>query len=174
MTQEAIGRTVFPVSRGANDRRLEESEPIDLFRSGPLRILPACMIACFIPAPALAQTPQRVPATVFAREPARFLNQLVRVDDFACWSSGEATRCASGKALDVIPRDISPAASKKQILEQCGENDALERSPGCVFDLVFTPTALSKGPGNLVINEVVSTGQVWIVQTGSVTTIPRR
>jgi hypothetical protein len=138
-----------------------------------MRILVVCMAAC-VASGASAQTPQHVSAAAFARDPGHFLNQRIRVDDFACWNLEGAYRCESGKELDVIPLDISPAAVKQKIVEECGGNDGVERTPGCVFDLVFTPTSLAKGPGNIIRNEVVSTGPIWIVQTGSVSAIPRR
>jgi hypothetical protein len=137
-----------------------------------LRILLACILA-FV-AGALAQTPRRVSAATFARDPAAFLNERIRVDDFACWSLEKAYRCASGKEFDIIPGDISTATAKKQITDECGGNDGIERTPGCLFDLVFTPRAIAKGPGDIIRNEIVSTGQIWIVQTDAVVAIPRR
>jgi hypothetical protein len=131
-------------------------------------------LAVLLSASALAQTPPRISGNAFARDPARYLNQRIRVDDFACWSNDGAYRCESGKELDVLPHDVGPAAAKQKITEECGGLDGVERTPGCVFDLVFTPTSLAKGDGNITRNGVSSTGQIWIVQTDSVTAVPRR
>lgn len=126
------------------------------------------LIACLTASSAVAQTAERISATALAQDPARYLNRQIRVDGFACWSDAAAYRCASGKGLDLIPAAIAPAAVKRAIDEGCGGLDGIERTPGCLFDLVFTPTGLARGEGDIVRNGRATTGQIWILRAGAV------
>jgi hypothetical protein len=118
---------------------------------------------------AFAQTAQRTSAGVFARDPARFLNQLVRVDKLGCFFSPEAGyRCTAYNGLYVVAGEMSPPAIKHKIEAECGGIVEEEDDPGCLFDLVFTPLSVAKGQGQLVQGDRSVTGQVWMVQAATV------
>jgi hypothetical protein len=139
-----------------------------------MRILGLCLVVSFMGTAAFAQSAQRVAAIAFSRDPARFLNQRIRVDGLGCWSVDAAYRCTTYKGLYVIPGEIAPAATKKAIGDECGGIVEDEEDPGCLFDLVFTPLAVTKGEGRLSQGDRSVTGQVWMVQTDSLTAVPRR
>jgi hypothetical protein len=111
---------------------------------------------------------QAVSAAAFAQNPAQYLNRRIMVGDFACYSDGSAYRCASGIGLDLVSPLMAPGAAKKKIDGECGAFDGIERTPGCVFDLVFTPTSVAKGEGDIVRNGVATTGVIWIIQATNV------
>ena len=139
-----------------------------------MRLLSSLPIACLLFGSAVAQNAERLSAIAFARDPARYLNQRVRVDDFACWKVEASFRCASGKGLDLISADVTPASAKKAIDEGCGGLDGIERTPGCLFDLVFTPLKVARGTGDVTRNGRATTVQIWIVEAAAVSALPRR
>lgn len=135
-----------------------------------MKTLSLCLIACFASTAAAAQTLQRVSPLVFGRDPAHFLNQRIRVDNVGCFFYPEAGyRCTTYKGLYVVSGEIAPPAIKKTIGDECGGKVEFEDDPGCLFDLVFTPVAVTKGEGQLIQGDRAVTGQVWMVRTDSIT-----
>lgn len=106
-----------------------------------------------------------VSAAAFSQNPAQYLNQKIQVRDFACYRDETNYHCTSGKGLDVVAAQMTAGAAKKKIDEECGAMDGIERTPGCVFDITFTPASIAKGQGDIVRNGVATTGEIWIVQT---------
>jgi hypothetical protein len=119
--------------------------------------------------PALGGEPQAasVAPAAFAQNPAQYLNRKVSVRDFACYRRESDYLCSSGKGLDVIASAFAASSAKKKIDEECGEMDGIERTPGCVFDLILTPTSVAKEQGNVVRKGIATTGEIWIVHTNS-------
>jgi hypothetical protein len=111
-----------------------------------------------------AQNASTVSAAAFAQNPAQYLNRKIQVRDFACYRDESNYHCASGKGLDVVAAQMNAGAAKKKIEEECGAMDGIERTPGCIFDITFTPTSIAKGQGDIVRNGVATTGEIWIVQ----------
>lgn len=62
----------------------------------------------------------------------------------------------------------------KTITENCGGIVESEDDPTCTFDIVFTPTGSSKGPGQVIKGEQSVTTQVSIVGADVVSVSARR
>jgi hypothetical protein len=117
---------------------------------------------------------QRVDAAAFGRNPAQFLNHSVRLNGLGCWVADSALRCTSYKGVYIAPDELAPAAVKEKISQQCGGIVEAESDPACTFDVVLTPTALSRGPGSIVRGDEAVDAQVWIVRAALATATAHR
>ena len=117
---------------------------------------------------------QRVDPAAFGRDPAHFLNQSVRLNGLGCWSANGAVRCTSYKGVYIAPDDVAPVAIKQKISQECGGIVEAESDPACTFDVVLTPSALSRGPGSIVKGDQATDAQVWIVRASLVSAMAHR
>ncbi|MGO8798939.1 MAG: hypothetical protein ACLQE9_02150 [Roseiarcus sp.] len=121
-----------------------------------------------------AEAQQRVDPTAFGQNPARYLNQSVRLNGLGCWSADGAVRCTSYKGVYIAADAVAPAAIKDKISQDCGGIVEAESDPACTFDVILTPTALSRGPGSIVKGDQAVDAQVWIVRAALVAATAHR
>jgi len=46
--------------------------------------------------------------------------------------------------------------------------DGIERTPGCVVDLILTPVSVAREKGNVVRKGIAMTAEIWIVRAASI------
>ena len=135
----------------------------------------SCLALCLLATAAAAQTAQRVTLAELGRDPERFFNHRIRVDNIGCFQTEESGfRCTTYRGAYLVPSEIVPASMKSNIRNNCGGINEAESDPACMFDVVFTPSGAEMGVGDVVANDESRRGPVWMVQAGPVTIIPHR
>lgn len=123
---------------------------------------------------AFAQTPTRVTAAAFARDPGRYLNRPVSVEKMGCLSDFKGGYiCTSYRGLYVTSSQLSPPNVAKDVNESCGGKTEFEDEPDCMFDIVFTPVGLVKDVGLVTHGDKSVTGPIWKATATTIVATPR-
>ncbi len=137
------------------------------------RLLLTIALVCLAATTFGAKAAEKPSAAALARDPARFLNHQLRIDKLGCFFSPEAGyRCTTYGGVYVLPGDIAPADVKTKIKADCGGIVEDEDDPSCLFDLVFTPSAVGRGVGQIVKGDRSAEGPVWMVHAAFATLTP--
>ena len=83
----------------------------------------------------------------------------------AVTSAGQASRSSSA------PRPWPKEPLKTKIEAECGGLDAIERTPACRVNLRFTPAAVTKEQGEIVLDGKLTPGDITVITADTVTPV---
>lgn len=124
---------------------------------GMFRLLRGMALGCVVGFGASQSIAGEVSWGELASHPERYVGKAVEVRPTYCGASDEGVGyvCATSGPLYIAPSVLTPGTGKRKIDANCGAIDWIERNPGCLVKLRFTPqgyhTSTELAPGKSVV-----------------------
>ncbi len=136
-------------------------------------LAPVCLLTFALAPPADAQTYRAVTAKDLLQNASRHLKQRIELKDAYCYGLEDegGYECGTSEPLIVRAKTMAEGPLKSKIEADCGGLDAIERTSACRVNLRFTPSAVTKEQGEIVLDGKMTPGDITVITADTVTPV---